>query len=62
MLHRCHCAVFMGVKMDLPVDVANYHVVMILSFQTDRSWQTVEKSDQGLHCLLFYLHLLDEIP
>ena len=21
-----------------------------------------EQSDQGLHCLLFHLHLLDEIP
>ena len=43
--------------------------VMIQSFRTDRSWQTVqtqirllleEQSDQGLHCLLFHLHLLDE--
>ena len=40
-------------------------------FRTDRSGQTVqtqikllleEKSDQGLHCLLFHLHLFDEIP
>ena len=40
--------------------------VMTLSFQTDRSGQTVqtqirllleEQSDQGLHCLLFHLHL-----
>ena len=39
--------------------------VMTLSFQTDRSAQTVqtqirrlleEQSDQGLHCLLFHLH------
>ena len=45
--------------------------VMTQSFWTDRSGQTVqtqirllleEKSDQGLHCLLFYLHLFDEIP
>ena len=45
--------------------------VMTLSFRTDRSGQTVqtqirllleEQSDQGLHCLLFYLHLFDEIP
>ena len=44
---------------------------MILSFRTDRSRQTVqtqirrlleEPSDQGLHCLLFKLHLFDEIP
>ena len=41
--------------------------VMILSFRTDRSEQTVqtqirllleEQSDQGLHCLPFHLHLL----
>ena len=39
--------------------------VMILSFRTDRSGQTVqtqirllEQSDQGLHCLQFLLHLL----
>ena len=45
--------------------------VMILSFRTDRYGQTVqtqirllleEQSDQGLHCLLFHLHLFDEIP
>ena len=45
--------------------------VMILSFPTNRSWQTVqtqlrllleEQSDQGLHCLLFHLHLFDKIP
>ena len=37
---------------------------MIQSFRTDRSRQTVleEQSDQGLHCLLFHLHLFDEIP
>ena len=44
---------------------------MILSFRTDRSGQTVqtqirllleEQSDQGLHCLLFHLHLFDKIP
>ena len=44
--------------------------VMTLSFRTDRSEQTEqtqirllleEQSDQGLHCLLFYLHLFDEI-
>ena len=42
--------------------------VMILSFRTDRSEQTVqtqirllleEQSDQGLHCLPFRLHRLD---
>ena len=40
--------------------------VMILNFRTDRSGQTVqtqirllleEQSDQGLHCLLFHLHV-----
>ena len=45
--------------------------VMILSFCTDRFGQPVqtqfrllleEQSDQGLHCLLFPLHLFDEIP
>ena len=44
--------------------------VMILSFRTDRSGQTVqtqirllleEQSDQGLHCLLFHLLLFEEI-
>ena len=41
------------------------HTVMTLSFRTDRSVQTVQtgmQSDQGLHCLLFHLHLFDEIP
>ena len=45
--------------------------VRILSFQTNWSGQIVqtqirllleEQSDQGLHCLLFHLHLFDEIP
>ena len=45
--------------------------VMILNFQTDRSGQTVqtqirllqeEQSDQGLHCLLFHLHVFDKTP
>ena len=49
----------------------NQNTVMILSFRTDRSEQTVqtqtrllleEQSDQGLHRLLFNLHLFDEIP
>ena len=43
---------------------------MILHFWTDGTGQTVqtkirllleEQSDQGLHCLLFLLHLFDEI-
>ena len=44
---------------------------IILGFWTDSSGQTVktqirllleEQSDQGLRCLLFPLHLFDEIP
>ena len=44
--------------------------VMTLSFRTDGSGQIVqtqirllleEQSDQGLHCLLYHLHLFDEI-
>ena len=47
------------------------HTVMVPSFWTYRPGQTVqtqvrllpeEQSDQGLHCLLFHLHLFDEIP
>ena len=47
------------------------HAVMILSFRTDRSEQTMqtqiillleEQSDQGPHCLLFHLHFIDQIP
>ena len=43
---------------------------MILSFRTKRSGQTVQtqirvlledQSDQGLHCLLFHLHLFDKM-
>ena len=44
--------------------------VMILSFRTDSSGQTVqtqirllldEQSDQGFHCLVFHLHVIDKI-
>ena len=44
--------------------------IFFLSFRTDRSGQTVqtqirllleERSDQGLHCLQFPLHLLDAL-
>ena len=44
---------------------------MILNFRTKRSGQTVqtqirllleEQSDQGLHCLLFHLHVYDKVP
>ena len=50
--------------------LAECFTVMILSFRTDRSGQSMqttirllleERSDQGLHCLLFHLHLFDEI-
>ena len=46
------------------------NTVIFLSFRTDRSGQIVktqirllleEQSDQGLHCLQFPLHLLDEL-
>ena len=45
------------------------YTIMILSFRTDRSEQTMqiqirlllEQSDQGLHCLHFCLHLLDAL-
>ena len=52
-------------------EVTTKYTVMILNFQTDRSGQTVqtqirllleEQSDQGLHWLLFDLHLDDKIP
>ena len=45
--------------------------VILLSFRTDRSGQTVqtqirllleEQSDQGLYCLQYHLHLFDKIP
>ena len=44
-----------------------YVVCLVLSFRKDRYRQTVktlgrlllkEQSDQGLHCLLFHVHLL----
>ena len=46
------------------------HTVTIISFWTDRPWQTVQtqirlllkaQSDQGLHCLPFHLHRLDSL-
>ena len=55
----------------MKVFVMKISTVMTLSFWTDRSWQTVqiqirlfleEQSDQGLHCLLFHLHLFDKMP
>ena len=53
------------------VQVHSDTTVMIQSFRTNMSGQTVhtqirllleEQSDQGLHCLLFHLHLFDKIP
>ena len=47
-----------------------YYTVMVISFQTDNSGQTVqtqirllleEQSDQGLHYLQYCLHLLDAL-
>ena len=47
------------------------NTIQILNFGTDMFGQTVqtqirllleEQSDQGLHCLLFHLHLFDKIP
>ena len=35
--------------------------VMIPSFRTDMPGQTVEQSDQGLHCSPFRLHRLDSL-
>ena len=53
-----------------PPTLSIMHTVMTLNFRTDRSGQTVqtqirplleERSDQGLHCLLFPLHHFDII-
>ena len=52
----------------MPIDFFFHVTLMILSFRTDWSGQTVQtqilevQSDHGLHCLLFHLHLFDEIP
>ena len=52
------------------LDLASIGIVMIQSFRTDRSGQTVqtqirllleEQSDRGLHCLPFHLHCLDSL-
>ena len=51
--------------------ILNWTTVMILSFGTDRSGANSEdpdqtaprgQSDQGLHWLLFHLHLFDKTP
>ena len=53
------------------VETYERNTVVILNFRTERSGQTVqtqirlllvEQSDQGLHCLLFHLHVFDKIP
>ena len=66
--------VLIGVKKTedvfITISVITVNTVMILSFWTDRSGQTVqtqirllleEQSDQGLHCLPFCLHRLDSL-
>ena len=54
--------------LDKTIKMMYMYTVMILSFQTYRSGQTVqtqirllieEQSHQGLHCLLFHLHHFD---
>ena len=48
---------------------SSWYTVMFLSFRTDMPWQTIstqvrrllEKSDRGLHCLLFHLLRLDAL-
>ena len=55
----------------VPGGIRKPTTIMILNFRTDRSGQTVqtqirllleEQSDQGLHCLLFHLHVFNKIP
>ena len=64
-----NCPFFRDQRQKLYSDIQQ-HSVMILSFRTDRSEQTVqtqirllleEQSDQGLHCLQFPLHRLDSL-
>ena len=65
-LNGCHSCLDDLIKYDLIKST-----VIIQSFRTDRSGQTVqtkirllpeEQSDQGIHCLLFHLHLLTKYP
>ena len=60
----------LGVRIFRKFTVVKKPTIIFLSFQTDRSGQTVqtqirllleEQSDQGLHCLQFPLHLLDAL-
>ena len=64
-------AVYSGRKKIKQIKDKQKTMVMILNFRTDRSGQTVqtqiillleEQPDQGLHCLLFHLHVFDKIP
>ena len=57
-----------GSGIDGYICLVHYLTVMLLGFWTSRSEQTEqtqisllleEQSDQGLHCLLFHLHLFD---
>ena len=61
----------MKCKWKIFVKALNVTTVMVISFRTDKSEQTVqtqirllveELSNQGLHYLLFHLHVFDKIP
>ena len=65
-------SLFLEITIDVTENILIFlgYTVMILSFRTDRTGQTVqtqirllleEQSDQCLHCLLFSLHLFYEI-
>ena len=67
---QCGLGLHCLLRSNCPKTLKNKITVMTLSFRTDRSGQTVqtqirllleEQSDQGLHCLLFHLHLFDKI-
>ena len=67
-----HKVILINDKYSSELLVMQVTFTVMTCFQTDyRSGQTVqtqirlhleEQSDQGLHCLLFHWHLLDEIP
>ena len=66
-IHVCHCSLLKVVLLLFVFSIT----VMILSFRTDKSGQTVqtqirllleEQSDRGLHCLLFHRHLSTKYP
>ena len=63
-------SVVMQVGLCLSASKTSVTTVLVISFRTDRSGQTVqtqirllleEQSDQGLHCLQFHLHFFYEI-